>query len=175
MANKPIDVLISYEQKIIDALVNSLEKNNKIAGGNLAQSVSVQFKAFATHFVVEISMEKYWRWVDEGRKKGGKMPPLDSMLKHIAVRGEWHASKVKQIQREYKDKKGIHKRKKPLEASEARKQLAFLIGRSIKKKGIKPTNFVEEALEGNVFDQLTNDMAEALGREITITLDLNSK
>ncbi len=177
MANSPLDILVSYEQKIIDSLIKSLEENDRVVKGGLAQSITVSFKAFATSFVVEISMLKYWKQVDEGRKSGGKMPPIgdlkNGMLKHIADRGERYSSIVKKLQNTYKNKKGIEKkRKSPISADKARKQLAWGISKNIQKKGVKPTFFIEEALDNSVFNDLTRDLSAALAREITITLDL---
>ena len=90
MADSPRQILENYKQKIIDVFVKSLEDNNKVARGLLQQSISVEVKAFATNMVIEVSMLDYWKYVDEGRKKGGKMPPMEAMLKHIADRGTWN-------------------------------------------------------------------------------------
>jgi len=194
MANSPLDVLMSYEQKLIDALVQSLEKNDRVKGGSLAQSVSVRFKAFATHFTIEIDMEKYWKFVDKGvdgwsksqgseykYKKGGKPIPEDAMREFMAENGITPAMSISR-QRQLEKVKGkgklsgkIRKGLKQKNKSDALRSAGYAMGFNIKKKGIKPTHFVDEALDGNIFDQLTNDMAEALGREITITLDLKNK
>lgn len=173
MADSPRQVLENYKEKIIQAFIESLEKNDKVARGLLQQSIGVEIKAFATKFTIEVSMLKYWQWVDAGRKPGGKQPPMEAMLKHIADRGEWQVSKVKSIQNTYKNKKGlVVRRKKPLAADKARRTLAFLIGRKIKKRGLKPTNFIAETLNTNVFIELQRDISEALGREIIIDLNL---
>ena len=50
--------------------------------------------------------------------------------------------------------------------------LAYLIGRSISKKGIKPTNFVDEAFDNNILDNMSRDLSTALGREILIDFNL---
>ena len=114
-------------------------------------------------------MNDYWKYVDGGRKKGSKQPPQDAMLKHIAVRGEWHVKKVNDLSK-FRTVKGKQiARKTPLPLDKARKTLAFLIGRSIKKHGIKPTNFVEEGIVG-IERQLEADLLEAVGRQIEIQL-----
>jgi len=162
----PRQILDSYRQRIIDALVESLDKNGKVAGGGLRQSIDVRFDAFATSFVVNIDLLSYYKWVDEGRKPGGKMPPMDAMLKHVANRGEWYTG-FKPIPKSTKKNKIPKEKKKSLKETRNR-QLAFLIGRSIAKKGIKPTNFIQEALDGGVLDSLVKDMSIALSRELTI-------
>lgn len=169
MADSPRKILENYKQIIIDAIADSLEKNDRIAKGLLVQSISINIRSFATNMVMEISMADYWKYVDGGRKKGSKMPPIDAMLKHIANRG----INYKGIQNNYRNKKGqLVKRKKPLAKEKALRTLAYLIGRSISKKGIKPTNFVDEAFDNNILDNMSKDLSTALGREILIDFNL---
>lgn len=169
MQDSPRKILENYKQIIIDALADSLEKNDRIAKGLLVQSISINIRSFATNMVMEISMADYWKYVDGGRRKGSKMPPIDAMLKHIANRG----INYKGIQNSYRNKKGqLVKRKKPLAKEKALRTLAYLIGRSISKKGIKPTNFVDEAFDNNILDNMSRDLSTALGREILIDFNL---
>ena len=169
MQDSPRKILENYKQIIIDALADSLEKNDRIAQGLLVQSISINIRSFATNMVMEISMADYWKYVDGGRKKGSKMPPINAMLKHIANRG----INYKGIQNNYRNKKGqLVKRKKPLAKEKALRTLAYLIGRSISKKGIKPTNFVDEAFNNNILDNMSRDLSTALGREILIDFNL---
>ena len=159
MQDSPRKILENYKQIIIDALADSLEKNDRIAQGLLVQSISINIRSFATNMVMEISMADYWKYVDGGRRKGSKMPPINAMLKHIA--------------NSYRNKKGqLVKRKKPLAKEKALRTLAYLIGRSISKKGIKPTNFVDEAFDNNILDNMSRDLSTALGREILIDFNL---
>ena len=169
MQDSPRKILENYKQIIIHALADSLEKNDRIAQGLLVQSISINIRSFATNMVMEISMADYWKYVDGGRRKGSKMPPINAMLKHIANRG----INYKGIQNSYRNKKGqLVKRKKPLAKEKALRTLAYLIGRSISKKGIKPTNFVDEAFDNNILDNMSRDLSTALGREILIDFNL---
>lgn len=186
MPDSPIDVLIKYKQRILDAVTESLDKNDKVASAGLRQSAEVQYVIFTTEVSLILYMNSYWKFVEEGVdgtqvRRGSpykftkKNINQKAMLKHIADRGDWHIAKVKSIQKEYKDKDGkIVQRKKPLPADRARKTLAFLIGRQIAQKGIKPTHFVDEALyQSTIIDELTEDLSEALGREIELNLQIN--
>jgi hypothetical protein len=169
MADSPRQILENYKQIIIDAIAESLNKNDKVVQGGLVQSISINIRSFATNMVMEISMADYWKFVDGGRKKGAKMPPINAMLKHIANRG----INYKGIQNNYRNTKGILvKRKKPLAKEKALRTLAYLIGRSISKKGIKPTNFVDEAFDNDILDNMSKDLSTALGREILIDFNL---
>ena len=160
MQDSPRKILENYKQIILDALADSLEKNDRIAQGLLVQSISINIRSFATNMVMEISMADYWKYVDGGRKKGSKMPPINGI-------------NYKGIQNNYRNTKGILvKRKKPLAKEKALRTLAYLIGRSISKKGIKPTNFVDEAFDNNILDNMSRDLSTALGREILIDFNL---
>lgn len=175
IGKSPYDILREYEQTVTDALIKSLESNNKVASGVLAQSIEAKTKILGQSISLQVYMNDYWKYVDGGRKKGSKQPPQDAMLKHIAVRGEWHAKKASDISKFYTNKKGLKvARKNPLPMDKARKSLAFLIGRSIKRKGIKPTNFVEEGIVG-IERQLEADLLEAVGRQIEVQLTVLDK
>ena len=175
MANTPLDVLQDYSQKFIDAIHSSLERNDRLASGLLWQSVSAPVKVMGQKIVMTIefdSQTKYWRWVNDGRKAGGKQPPPQAMLKHIANRGISTAK----IQNFYKNKKGLQiKRKKPISPQKARNTLAFLMGRSIKKKGIKPTNFLDEVLESDLVTEMESAISKSLGRMITLEIKKDLK
>ena len=172
--SNPYDILREYEQTITDALIKSLESNDKVASGLLAQSIEAKTKIFGQTISLQVYMNDYWKYVDQGRKKGSKQPPQDAMLKHIALRGEWHVKKVNDLSK-FRVVKGKQiARKTPLPLDKARKTLAFLIGRSIKKHGIKPTNFVEEGISG-IERQLEADLLEAVGRQIEVQLTVLDK
>ena len=167
----PKDVLMRFEQRFIDALQGSLSKHDRVVGGGLFQSIKASTKVFGQKVSLEISMEDYWKWVDEGRKKGSKQPPPQAMLKHIADRGDRWNPVSQRISKFNKNKKGLDvARKKPLPMDQARKTLAFLIGRVIKKKGIKPTHFATEVMEGNLIKEFRSELSKSVGREIKIEI-----
>lgn len=152
----PRQLLMDYEEKLINAIHASLEKHDRVARGQLWQSVKAETKIYGQAIVLEVSMLEYWKYVEEGRRKGAKAPPLDAMLNFIRDRG----IKVR-------DKK-VKKSKQSLESK--RKGLAFVLGRAIKKKGIKPTHFLAEVVEGNIVSQLEKDLIESVGRDIKVAI-----
>jgi hypothetical protein len=165
----PRQVLESYEKKFIDALHKSLEKHDRISGGVLFQSVTAITKIYGQKVTLEISMADYWRWVDEGRKKGGKQPPPDAMLKFIRNRGIT-PSLIK------KNKALKKKDRKPINKDAQYRTLAFLIGRSIKKNGIKPTHFATEVMdESKLIADFREELNIAVGRNIQIEIDKEVK
>lgn len=167
MANTPYDVLRDYSQKFIDAIHKSLEKHDRFASGLLWQSVKAPVKIMGQKVVLEITMNDYWKYVNDGRQKGSKQPPSDSMLKHIANRGIG----TKDLENYYKNKKGLKvKRKKPLSPEKARRTLAFLIGRKIKQRGIKPTHFMDEVIESNLVNEMEKELSKSVGRMIKVEI-----
>lgn len=172
MANTPREVLQEYSQKFIDAFHKSIEKHDRLASGNLWQSVKAPVKVMGQKVILEIRMDEYWKWVNDGRAKGGKQPPTAALLKHIANR----AMNYKDIQNYYKNKRGLKvKRTKPLTKEKSLKTLAFLIGRKIKKKGIKPTHFADEVIESSLINEMEKELSISVGRMIKVELSKEIK
>jgi hypothetical protein len=168
MANTPREVLQDYSQKFIDAFHKSLEKHDRLASGVLWQSVKAPVKVMGQRVILEITMNDYWRWVNDGRKAGSKQPPPQAMLKHIANRGVDYRG----LQNYYTNKKGLKiKRTKPLSKEKALNTLAFLIGRKIKKKGIKPTHFADEVIESNLVNEMEKELSISVGRLIKVEIN----
>jgi hypothetical protein len=89
------------------------------------------------------------------------------MLKHIANRG----IDYRDMQNFYKNAKGLKvKRKKPMEKQKALKTLAFLIGRKVARKGIKPTHFADEVIESNLKKQMEIELSKSMGRMINVEI-----
>lgn len=177
----PYQILEVYAQRISDSLRDSLVKNERYVSGGLAKSIEARVKVFGQSINIQVYMADYWKFVDEGvngtKVKHGseysfkkKNINKDAMLKHIANRGSRFAPMWKDIQNNYTNKKGLKvKRKKPLDAQVSRNSLAFLLGRSISKKGFKGTGFVDEGIQG-IEKDLERDLLEAVGREIEVQL-----
>lgn len=180
----PRQVLESFEGKVQEALRKSLQDNDRFANGVLYGTIVAITKIYGQKVVMEIWMDKYGKFVNEGvngtqQGRGSRFSFKKKnlaegvMLKHIATRGERLNPIVNDIAQHYKDKNGVTKtRKKPLPLPKARKSLAFLMGRNIAKKGLAPTNFIEEGLESGVMDAIKVELHKSVGREIKIELKL---
>lgn len=177
----PYQILEDYAQKISDVLRQSLVDNGRYVSGNLAKSIEAKVQVFGQSISILVYMDSYWKFVDRGvsgtqvkrnTEYSFKKKNLDNkaMLKHIANRGERFSPMWKDIQKNYTNKKGLKvKRKKPLDAQVSRNSLAFLLGRSLAKKGFEGTNFVQEGIDG-IETQLEKDLLEAVGRQIEVQL-----
>jgi len=174
-------ILISFEDKIGAALEKSLMENDRVANGILASSLLATTKVFGQTVVIEIHMEDYGKFVNEGvdgtsrsvgsRFKFKKKNLKDGvMLKHIADRGERLNPIVQNISRQYKNSKDVVvTRKKPLSMDKSRKTLAFLLGRKIAKQGLHPTNFVKEGLD-TILPEMEAALLKAVGRQIKLDI-----
>lgn len=165
------DVLYKYKASIIEALRQNLIEKDKDQPGVLLQSIDVHIFEQGNKLTFELEMEDYWKFVDEGRRAGAKMPPQKAILDFLKSRG----ISAKVSERKKKQIKGIRnktvkKAVKQISRDKGLKQVAFLIGRSIKKHGIKPTHFYSEVVNDDLKLRLTNDLAKALGKDIEIDI-----
>jgi hypothetical protein len=100
---------------------------NKVASGRLVNSISVQVSQQSEDTIIQVLADDYFQWVQSGRLPGKKGVPIEAIEKWIKDRGL-----------QGRDKKGkfINKR-----------SFAFAIQNNIKKFGIRPSNFLDVALE----------------------------
>lgn len=160
------DVFLKHKAAIIQALRQNLIELDKDQPGNLIQSINVDIEHKGSKLTFTLEMEDYWKYVDAGRKQGSKMPPQAAMLEFIKVRGI--KANVKKIQTGLKSKR-IKKALKQINRDRALKQLAFAIGKSIKKKGIKPTYFFSDVVNEDLYLRLKEDLTKALGQDIELS------
>lgn len=130
--------------------------SNKLAGvgygyeSSLAASVQANYRF--NDGEVDILMNEYWKWVNQGRQPGGKRPPLDPLV-------EWAKSPTRL---------GLN--------DEEARSAAFGIQTNIFRFGIKPTYFfdlavdeVEKALEKGI-ENISDDINDFLTKVKVIDL-----
>lgn len=100
---------------------------NKVSSGKLRDSIQVNIKQSQGQTVIELIAEQYSQWVQSGRLPGRKGVPIDALEKWIKERGLVG-----------RDKRGRFIK---------RRSFAFAIQNNIKKFGIRPSNFLDVALE----------------------------
>ena len=140
--------LADYATAIEDKYKQNLEHSGRRATGNLITSVNTKVDIDGNLYEIELQLEDYWKYVEEGRG-AGKFPPVDKILEWI---------KVKPIL-PYPDRNG----KLPTE-----NQLAFLIGRKIANEGFEGTNDLEETMETVDYEAI---IEEALDKDVLCELD----
>lgn len=151
MANNKLDNKHLREQLIkigvegVTFLKRLLSDNDKIATGELINSLDYDIVSRTNSLFLEILTSPHFKYVDEGRKKGAKMPPIKpivSWLKAKHIRG--------------RDKKGRFI---------SQESTAWLISKSISLNGIKPLN-AKKKLIREVFDKRKQIIVKAVGQDI---------
>ena len=106
------------------AKANILRKN-KIATGNLYESITFDVKPDGT---VDFYYDDAGDFVESGRRKGARFPPMTKIKQWIQVKGlaQWRNKKGRFISRDSQ---------------------AFLIARGISKNGIKPFPFFTDPFD----------------------------
>ncbi len=132
-------------EKFGEAYIKELTKQliiaDKKASGELIESLDYQLTETSNEILLKITANAYLINVDEGRKKGARMPPGPKI-------GKW--AKIKGLGLTHK---GIKYKNY--------EQVGWAISRGISRNGIRPTNVLEKsktALFNNkkVMDELAN-------------------
>jgi len=130
---------------ITDKMIDTLISNGSLATGQLARGISYEVVDTPEGGVTRISIPEYGKYVDEGRRAGAKMPPVQPIIDWV---------KVKRIST-------------PQYTTE---QMGWAIAKSIAKKGIRPKPFIENSIQfvlTNFTEELTQAGAEDINNIIT--------
>lgn len=163
----------------VGKLVDELQRLDKDQPGELIQSIGENsfVERKGTLITFQIGMEDYWKFVDEGvdgteKKHGskykfkndGKPINLNAVKNFIAARGIKLNRKTIPKAKNKKIKKAL----KQISTDKALKQAMFAIGKSIKKKGIKPTHFYSNIVNDAFKTRIRNDLAVALRKDVEV-------
>ena len=156
--DKLIDALNNFRGEYVRELTNSLTEKNLISSGQLGESIKLdvqpKVKLFGQIYRMQIRMAEYGEYLDKGRKPGKGVPPgvLEQWLKYPNT-----LQKVTGQDKQLKDYE--------------RKSLAFVINRSIKKKGIKPgKNWIQPAFD-KVTPKIAGVVEAAIAEDIELTFE----
>lgn len=140
-------VLSEYGSRVKELYVDELERRGKIASGDLQRSVKHHVTIGDKTISVELSLEEYWTYVEDGRKPG-RFPPVDKIL-------EW--VKIKPVIPRPNSKGKIP----------TPNQLAFLISRKIANEGMPPTHILRDTLAtaNREFERM---IIEAMEKDVTL-------
>ena len=167
-------------------------QNGSNATGNLVNSFSYTYGVDDGRYWVEISMDDYWKYVNDGRNPG-RMPPVQKikdwvLVKRINPRPYTYIPSVKSltflIQRSIKEKKGyapprtilenwIQKKgikPRPQTVTPSVDSLAFLIARKIGREGTKGTHFFDVAKD-NTLKYFERSIDNAIQEDIKVWLE----
>lgn len=162
------NILEKYATSIIQQLKEKLISYNKDASGRLLASIRFENIKLEDNssYNLKIIMEDYWINVNDGRAKGKKQPPTSVIKEWIQDRG----IKAPKAMLDRVGKVRIRGKKKGIKITkdDVYNQFAYIISKSIKKKGIKPTNFFQEVITEQLIKNIENEIAEEIKQNITI-------
>jgi len=160
--NKSYALVTKWLEGVIKLAKQNLANANAIASDSLSASIDIKpITLTDTSFVVAIVANDYWKFVDlgvKGTQKSNRAPnsPFQYRDKRPPIRPiqEWIA--FKSIQLEGRDKQA------------ANRSFAVNIANKIRREGLRATNFMSNAATKEMVDVLTENIAEVLGKSISV-------
>ena len=145
-------LLNSFAQTIVSRYK---DKISEYASGKLYKTIDYSITSQNDSYLVTINLEEYWKYIEKGRRAGAKMPPVSAIENWIKVR--------KILPRPVTLKSG--KQRVPTV-----QQLAYVIARSIAKRGIQPRPFMRESIEDTMKD-FKSKLSAAVREDVLDNLD----
>ena len=145
--SRTIEVLNEYAQAWANAYRAELIAEGKRATGDLIRSVKGEVVVEGDVYSAVLNVADYYKYVEWGRKAGGKMPPISAILKWVQV-------------------KPVIPQPNTLSGRvPTQQQLAWAIAKSIQQNGIPPTHAIRDtndvtfrAFENRLKQALTEDL-----------------
>lgn len=161
--------LTQFAETLMRLIRANLMQDGSNASYTLSDTLSYRIGIESDRYWVEVEMEDYWKYVNDGRKPG-KMPPISKIAEWISVKNitpqpYTYTPSVKSlaflIQRSIKKDKGyapprtilegwIQKKgitPQPKTITPSVKSLAYLIARKIGREGTHGTKFFDDAVQ----------------------------
>ena len=175
------DTLALYGKAFNDKITEILDKENITSSGRLAEPALPIINKFGTGYILSLGYEpgseasKYYDFVNKG-VKGTKNEKADSKTPY-AFKGNKKAVPVSSIEKwlGYNKLKSVSVKKytklgTEAKAIEGKKSLAFLIARSIHRKGLKSTRYFDRAVAQIFNKEFIENIAIAVGGDIQIQI-----
>ena len=175
------DTLALYGKAFNDKITEILDKENITSSGRLAEPALPIIKKFGTGYILSLGYEpgseasKYYDFVNKG-VKGTKNEKADNKTPY-AFKGNKKAVPVSSIEKwlGYNKLKSVSIKKytklgTEAKAIEGKKSLAFLIARSIHRKGLKSTRYFDRAVAQIFNKQFIENIAVAIGGDVQIQI-----
>jgi hypothetical protein len=173
-------LLKNFGADFITTAQENLRANGSIASGAI-NDIRLQFTKFSTNYTLSLGYpksekaSKYWDFVNKGvkgtknikadSKTPYKFNPSKKSIPISAVQGWLGYNKLKVTAVKTYRKLGVETK-----AIDAKKSLAYLVARSIHRKGLRSTHYFDNA-QKEVFGQNFYDVMEAaLGKDIQIKI-----
>jgi hypothetical protein len=175
------DTLALYGKAFNDKITEILDKENITSSGKLAEPALPIITKFGTGYILSLGYEpgseasKYYDFVNKG-VKGTKNEKADNKTPY-AFKGNKKAVPVSSIEKwlGYNKLKSVSVKKytklgTEAKAIEGKKSLAFLIARSIHRKGLKSTRYFDRAVAQIFNKEFIENIAIAVGGDVQIQI-----
>ena len=180
------NILATYAKKFIEAAQRNLRAKQKIDTGDLLDmtfDVTYMGKSYMVTigYPKDSKMAEYWDFVNQGvagvgktlsgspykfKTKGASKKMIDAMQGWISRHNIRPSDKY--------TISGLEKKRKSIRSTVSQttklRSLATAFARSIKKKGIQPTNYFDNALKIFNSAEFQKDLSEAVGFEVQVAI-----
>lgn len=175
LENKIIEVFSRWGDKLEADMKKAIHDAVGVHGGGQETALegSVNYKVLnsAGTITFQLSMNDYWKYVEKGRRKGARGVPLDVIGKQWQNKKGINAAQViREITIKSNAKKGIKSNPKKLNYDKAAKSLAFIIQRSIKRKGIEPRPFIDKVITKERILELKQMLAPVIKNQFILDI-----
>lgn len=173
------EMLVADAKRIIDASITADGggQNSKLSG-------SVNYKVFNQNGKIsfQLTMNDYWKFQDKGVdgtaishgsefKFKGKNINQKAMLAFVNARHmKIELSENKKTLNKSIRTKGIRQQHKKLSIEQGKKSLAFIIGASVAKKGIKPLHFMDKIITPDRITELKTMLAPIIKEQFILEI-----
>jgi len=194
--NKVGELVFDFASDILKDLQSNLRDRGINATDNLSQSITFEpLHILKTGIVFELMLDSYYKYVDQGVKGNdsslrapnspfkysNKLPPVSKLKQWIKDKPLMIKTSINLIKRDSKGNpiinkktgKIIKKRPSTVEKETIESEIekaAFLMAESIRRKGLKATNFYSDVVNEERFDKFRKEIAEAFKQDIIISL-----
>jgi hypothetical protein len=175
------DTLALYGKAFNDKITEILDKENITSSGRLAEPALPIITKFGTGYILSLGYEpgseasKYYDFVNKG-VKGTKNEKADGKTPYT-FKGNKKAVPVSSIEKwlSYNKLKSVSVKKYTKLGTEAKaidgkKSLAFLIARSIHRKGLRSTHYFDRAVAQIFNKEFIENIAIAVGGDVQIQI-----
>ena len=138
-------IITNYKRQLEEEQMNN---------GELYRTISYSVSTVSSGWVISVSLADYWKYIENGRRAGAKMPPVSAIENWINVK------QIVPHSMTLKSGKTV---------IPSVKQLSFLIARSIGQRGIPPKPLFKNSFEAAkqqfiqvIKDAITQDIKESL-------------
>lgn len=162
---------------------NLIEANSSNASSDLLQSIiAVPTVRRGNNYLVVINGNDYAFFVDRGVSGTRKKMPSPFSFRKESVSPSFQKALMPWITKigvplksRYSQTRDLTKQARAKKQIDEKKSMAYAMGVAIKRKGIKPTLFIQNTISQPIINKYAEDLSRALGTQILVITSNNIK